>query len=280
MIPKALKRIVQVPTVERSAIIAEGMSLLAEHVSVLSDDAERLALAGGTRGARVIDSFIVEAVGSYLILADLARAGWKDSELVGEQATRFYDHLARAVYVDSTAARPATLGELRAYVGTLRPQFYLDGPEDTNWIFRNDLLAEREEVLYVDYVHYDDGFRTWTTPKRLEDWPRSRNSAVKLVLALDRSGLSTKRGVEIAAACWDGIDIGNDSLAWNQVRLCNRTVLDDLEAEGLHLDSWSEADRHRVLRRWTFPMNRIAVREERIAVGELEARRRLRLSER
>jgi hypothetical protein len=48
--------------------------------------------------------------------------------------------------------RPGTLAELQEYVDNHREEFYLDGPNDVDWIFRNEVLEGREGALYVDYV--------------------------------------------------------------------------------------------------------------------------------
>jgi hypothetical protein len=79
------------------------------------------------------------------------------------------------------------------YVDLLRRNYYLDGPNDVDWLFRNEIMAEREERLYVDYVETDDG-DMWISPRRYDGiGPRYASGAVELVGALSRAGMSNAR---------------------------------------------------------------------------------------
>ena len=79
----------------------------------------------------------------------------------------------------------------------LRTSHYLDGPNDIDWIFRNEIEARREELLYVDYVSSDNGDR-WQSPQQ---WDivgiGPPPTAVELVGAMHRTGFSTPAGLQI-----------------------------------------------------------------------------------
>jgi hypothetical protein len=49
-----------------------------------------------------------------------------------------------------------------------RKEFYLDGPNDVDWIFYNDILRTREETIYVDFVE-NDGQHVWHDPTVLDE---------------------------------------------------------------------------------------------------------------
>ena len=84
---------------------------------------------------------------------------------------------------------PADFAEVRRMVASMRPSLYLEGPEGFEWIFRNHLLAAREEGLYVDYVH-DSGGERWVTPAGREAIAFGAPSPVirELIVSLARLG--------------------------------------------------------------------------------------------
>lgn len=59
------------------------------------------------------------------------------------------------------------LTEAKRHVDRERRTLYLDGPNDIDWIFRNDITQRREEAMYLDYVAYRDHFHdehVWYSP--------------------------------------------------------------------------------------------------------------------
>ena len=55
--------------------------------------------------------------------------------------------------------------DLRRYVNQKRDEFYLDGPNEVDFIMRNSILQRREEFICVDYVEHDREGHRWTTPE-------------------------------------------------------------------------------------------------------------------
>src|ERR1700722_7943654 len=163
MEPRALKRILQLAEPKRLDAIAEGLGLLTEHVATLREDVVYLAEGARARGRAVLGAQSEEEAAKALILLDCVRMDWRDRKAVSRQIGRFYNHLARCIYADVTQMRPGDFREVRERVDWLRRSHHLDGPNDVDWIFRNPLIAEREDSLYVDYVHEEEGDR-WSTP--------------------------------------------------------------------------------------------------------------------
>lgn len=126
---------------ERLDAIAEGLGLLAEHVATLRQDVIHLAEADRPRGRAVLAAQSEEEAAKALILLDLVRMDWRDHKAVSRQIGRFYNHLARCIYVDAVQMRPADFREVRERVDWLRQSHYLDGPNDVDWIFRNQLSS-------------------------------------------------------------------------------------------------------------------------------------------
>ena len=154
---RALKSLMELPVAKRHDAIVEGLGLLVEHVTTLTDDLVYLTDGSRPRGALMLEAQAQEEAAKVLILLDLVRLGWRDPLKVKAQIARFYDHLSRCIYAEVSKMRPADLAEVRRMVEDMRQAYYLDGPNDVDWIFRNQLLSSREDGLYVDYVRYEDG---------------------------------------------------------------------------------------------------------------------------
>ena len=262
----------QLPQPERLDAIAEGLGLLAEHVATLRQDVMHLAEADRPRGRAVLSAQSEEEAAKALILLDLVRMDWRDHKAVSRQIGRFYNHLARCIYVDAVQMRPADFREVRERVDWLRRSHYLDGPNDVDWIFRNQLIAEREDSLYVDYVHEEEGNR-WTTPASKEGVDFGVDTAVQdLVGALHRTGCASRAGLEIVAAAWTAQPL-DDGTHWQDVVPVNRSIVAELAERGHALTDASADDARHVIGRWHFPLAGIDLTEIEVPLEQLEADR-------
>lgn len=273
MKPRDLVAVLNVPKAERLALIAQGLELLAEHVGTLRDDLIHLQSAGRSRGAAVIDGLASEEAAKMLILLDVVRMGWSDTDAVRGQLRNFYNHLARGIYARLIAGRPADLAEVRRYAEFLRRALYLDGPNDVDWIFRNSVEADREESLYVDYVT-SEGDSVWITPAGLSDLKLSSGPSmvVDLALALHRLGCTSEKGLEIIAEAWDGFPLDDDT-HWVKVEAVNKSILNKVHAAGLCSDSLTRADIRLALEQWIFPLGRVDLSPIKVTKTELLAER-------
>ncbi|MEU1200977.1 hypothetical protein ABZ446_32810 [Streptomyces sp. NPDC005813] len=273
MKPRDLVAVLNVPKDERLDLIAEGLELLAEHVSTLRDDLIHLQEAGRSRGAAVIDGLASEEAAKMLILWDVVRMGWTDIDAVRGQLRTFYSHLARGIYARLVEGRPADLAEVRGYAESLRHSLYLDGPNDVDWIFRNRVEADREESLYVDYVT-SEGDSAWITPARLSDlklssWP---SMVVDLALALHRFGCTSKEGLEIIAKEWEGVSLDDDT-HWVKVEAINKSILEKLGTAGLYSNDLTQVDVRLALEQWIFPLGGVDFSPIKVTKTELLAER-------
>lgn len=230
--------------------MAEGLSALAEHVSQLHSDAELLYEAGRVRGGAVVDSFAVEQAAAFLILLDLARVGWKvPQELMLGQIKRFYSHRQRGMYVEAYEGRPADLAEIEKFLHHFRRSHFLDGPNDVDWIFRNEIDAQRESALYVDFIASEDG-DYWESPADRSDYRHVPN-IVGLVESMNKIGLCTTQSLNASADTWAEIDIADRALHWQTVLQANQKIISHLEKSS----SATESDARRVTSLWIHPLN-------------------------
>lgn len=165
---------------------------------------------------------------------------------------------------------PADFAEVRRMVESMRPSLYLDGPSGVDWIFRNRLLANREEGLYVDYVHDDEGNR-WLTPATSDEISFGGPSPAirELVGSLERLGAMTEPGLAITAEAWAQVKI-TDNTHWQEVVQVNHEVAAKLIGEGLGKDA-TDADVKRVTGGWTFPLSDLDLSMIEVSRADLEA---------
>lgn len=213
-----------------------------------------------------------EEAAKSLILLDLVRMGWDDQAAASRQLGYFSQHLPRRIYAEMVEMRPATFGEVRGLVDSMRPSLYLDGPNDVDWIFRNQLIAEREQTLYVDFVDYE-GNCEWVTPAAYDRaFYGARTAVADLVIAMHKLGISSREGLDVVADVWAGRSIG-DETHWQEIVPINRRVLDEVAALGAAGANASADDATIVLDRWGFPMGNLDLRESQVDREALEKRR-------
>jgi hypothetical protein len=260
------------PEAQRLAVIAEGLGHLTEHVERLHGDLLHLVDEDRRRSAAVVDALAAEEAAKVMILLDLVRMGWADAEAVRRQIARFYQHMARGLYARLVAGRPASLGEIRGYAECLRQSLYLDGPNEVDWIFRNDILADREDSLYVDYVS-TEAQCFWTTPAGRDDYPALRPSMIiEVAIALKRVGCTGLQGLRFTAETWRDVVITDDT-HWQTVEQLNRVVLGRLNESGLFCPDLTGHDLRLACEQWTFPLYGIELEEAKVTTATLQAKR-------
>lgn len=266
------KQLLCTPAPDRNAVIAEGLGLLGEYIARLDQDAEILYADKRRESAAIVDIYATEAAASFMILLDLVRAGWdRDQKIISEQVRRFSSHLARGIYANLYTGSPATIGEMEDYAKLLRQSHYLDGPSGVDWIFRNDIDAEREGALYVDYVQLEDGYQ-WETPMRqvgthLLDG-RMVERVVEVALALRNIGVCEVGALDVVAETWRKIDITDHELTWLTVREANQDIVSRI------IDASADrTDLRAAVEWWIHPLNAIGMKEEEVKISNLQGLR-------
>ncbi len=270
---RAIGDIMQIPAAERPAILSQGLGLLVEHLGELRDASLRLRECAHARGAAILDCVRSEEAAKALVLVDVARLGWRDHTAVSRHLRHFSDHVARGIYAEVTALRPATFGEVRELVERMRRSQYLDGPNDIDWSFRNEIEAAREEAFYVDYIKDDDGHR-WISPRdRYSASTAVADGITDLVITLDHLGVFSAAGLGCVVTAWDGVEL-TDSYHWQDHVQRVEAALLAIERAGLVGRQATEGDVQLVYDRWTFPMGSLELVKRRIPSSELEDERR------
>lgn len=148
--------------------------------------------------------------------------------------------------------RPTSLAELQRYLDDDRADFYLDGPNEVDWIFRNAIIDAREGTLYVDYVQRDDGHH-WTDPGYLEDLFSASvpNAAITLCAGFYNCGVLTRDSLQVVADIWR-LESWSPS-TWSSARDLNLKTLQELDRRAFLQDQDPEVYGC-IVRDWQFPM--------------------------
>lgn len=253
---KAIKDLSQLAEDALFETVAEGLGHVLDNARRLCDDSEQLADCNRFQGSRVLRGIAEEEAAKFLILLDAVRCPRQPTARWSRQLARFNDHLAKGLYGRSYYWRPGTLGQLQEYLDREREDFYLDGPNDVDWIFRNYILQRREETLYVDFIVTEDG-RSWLHPGRFNNetgliLKGHRPQALEISQALSRCGVATARGLEVVATVWRQVSMRLD-LKWFDLRKLNHRTLEELESKGLLQEQPGEVY-EKVIGRWQFPL--------------------------
>lgn len=203
---RRLADLAQVSDAEFLSLLGEGASHSLQNAERLFADASTALHGGGRRGYLMLRNAAAEEAAKVLILLDAARCPRHESQDRGRQVGKFYDHLARMIYNEVADCRPADFRELERLVANLREEYYLDGPNGFDWIYRNRLLQEREGSMYVDFVETDGG-RRWEVPNQalaelLTQGPAIAPGALRIARHLDMVGVLGPAGFQIAAEVW------------------------------------------------------------------------------
>lgn len=263
----------QLPTEKRLTKIAEGLDLLVAQVVTLEGDLALLAEAEHWRGLDILSAQADEEAAKGLILLDFVRMDQGNDEALARQLGRFYNHLVRCIYAEMAQMSPADLAEVRRLIDSMRESHYLDGPNDVDWIFRNQLLARREESLYVDFIHDDEGDR-WVTPAANDTfmYPPSMAPVRKLVSALQRLGVMSVGGLAVVAKHWSSIEL-QDETHWQEVSGINRAIIEELVDRGITSREATSEDAALAIESWAFPMGDLDLEILPVDIAELEAKR-------
>lgn len=249
------------------AALAEGLALIAEHVIALERAIDATVAPQASAAIRVVSE---EEAGKYLVLLDAARCARAPIGTRTAQLKRANEHLAKGIYARAAELRPASFGELLGCVQPLRESHYLDGPIGVEWIFRNEIEAQREGQLYVDYVATDDG-DFWQSPgdrnHLLGDPP---SDACRLVAALHRAGFSTAQGLEVVNDVWHDFAPEPD-VDWRELQplvaatIARVSMETDVQAD--------HGDVSRIAQTWPYPLWHVDLTRIHVEPDELRGRR-------
>lgn len=247
--------------------VQEGMALCVSNAKRIGDDCVALMDTKRARGAEILRIAAEEEGVKVLILLDAVRCPRATFPAeFGRQLQYFNDHLAKGIYAEYCHRRPATFGDVRRWVDRERKEFYLDGPNDVDWIFYNDILRRREETIYVDFVE-NDGHHVWHDPLMLEAlglplMRRAETPVLRLLNALSEAGCLSSSSLDTIAEVWRPTTI-DDDLSWPDLRELNFKTLEVMEQRGV-LKTQADEVCSVIVNEWSFPMYPLDLRKERV----------------
>lgn len=254
--PRAIKDLAQLTASLFYREVAEGLGLVISNARRLYASAIALAETNHFHDARVLNALSEEEASKYLILLDAVRCPRKQFNRFADQLARFNDHLAKGLYARAYWLRPESLGQLQEYLDHYRVDLFLDGPNDVDWIFRNEIIRHREEALYVDYVAQDNS-HTWLHPGIYDNSSFSvladtEPMALRIAGNLHDAGVSIPGALAVIADVWQPLAM-TQALLWTEIRQQNYRTLECLEQKGF-LQERSPSESSEIVGRWQFPL--------------------------
>lgn len=253
--------------------ISFGLSIIIENAYSIEKSAEKLINdRNNIRGAHILRAVALEELAKCLILLDVIRCPRNNDIQFTVQLKKFNDHLSKGLYINYCEIRPATFSEVKEWVEIHRREYYLDGPNDVDWIFKNWILQQREENIYVDFIE-SNGDHFWITPKRYDEYALKRFNLeitpdiIKLVYAMADCGFFKKESIKIIANYWRSIEI-NDDLHWQLIREYNDYTLQLLNEKDL-LNDQPKYKYVLIKDRWFFPLYQLDMKIEKVNKNEL-----------
>lgn len=251
---RAIKDLTQLDEPDFYIAVAEGLELIVQHVLRLRDGAVTLAKASQHHAARVLTTLAEEEAAKVLILLDAVRCPRLPLDRFSRQLARFNNHLAKGLYARACGMRPVTLADLQAYIDIDRKDFYLDGPNDVDWIFRNQIMQDREGTFYVDYVAHDDGHQWWAPEALADTFPSflSIPCAVTTALHLSSVGALSTAALVLVARLWR-TRVPSPETHCSEIRKLNHLTLKKLDEQELLKKHPDDVYRW-IVQEWQFPM--------------------------
>jgi hypothetical protein len=263
---------------ERLRLIGEGLPVLLASAQELAD-AEKQLPREHQRARAILIGQAEEEAAKILILLDAVRCPPKRQKELNRTLANFYYHLARSIYAAASGWHAATLPELAGYVDYDRTSHYLDGLYWPDFLFRNDLLDEREGFLYADLID-KDGDLEWRKPgpsfggvpieHDLVGSNVPRFHALPFVEAFSRIGILTPEGLKVVADIWQSLTL-DERMHYSEIEALNCRTLETLEEHG-HLLKALEPDVRRVIG-WQWPMYSLEFTEIRVTEDEIQRER-------
>lgn len=266
---RQFKRLATTSKGQQEQLVVNGLQFIGANVVDLARELEACSGARAYRASRLLYNIGREEAGKFLVLIDAYRSPSSDQAALSRQFGRAGDHLAKLIYAQIADYSIASQAELLGAVNSHRQELYLDGPNDYDFIYRNDLLSERENALYVDLVDNEGDLNWWPpfAPDLGEHVPRS----MRIVQAILRAGLVSMDGLVALRSAWTGFDPHSDSNCWDWTERTTEALRQfpdlNIDGEGLGPEASFLADR------WPMPMVELDLSQSRATVEELVAER-------
>lgn len=270
---RRLSTISNLPWAKRIVAISDGLKAIHRNIASLRDTMKILKDNSDWRGYSLVQTLAEEEAGKYLILLDYVRYTNRDKAMADKHLRYFYDHFVRLLYAQLCQIRPATWGEILDWLERQRRSVFTDGPNDVDWVFRNEIVQNREGALYVDYVDMD-GEAFWISPTD-RDWnmqgmPELADSLViGLVERLEYVGTSSTCALKEINEEWADLRL-EPSTHWQEIRSKNIATLKRVEACRGSEEEIPRSVALGIIDTWSFPLHGVDLEIIKVNRAELE----------
>ena len=275
---RAIKDLCQLPDAKFFEEVATGIGHVVEVVARLDPAAHKLSEAGDHHPARILGNLAEEEAAKVLILVDAVRCPRSKQAERSRTLGYFYDHLAKGIYTQVCHWRPMDFAEVTRGVEQERVEYYLDGPNDVDWIFPNRITQQREDELYVGYIRDDSdeegqGERYWVCPRNDDLFGYRTHPVIDVARALHQVGATAPAALTVVAEVWRPVEVRSE-MRFDELERLNWRTLEVLEERGLLAAAPAEVNA--VIRdRWPFPLWPLDLRVRKVEKEHLrEVRRR------
>ena len=223
--------------------------------------------------------YAAEESAKVLILLDAVRCPRNPIE-ISRTLKYCYDHVVKGIYVKVCEWRPNNFAEICKHIEYERMDYYLDGPNDIDWISPNAITRDRERTIYVDYVRditEDHGECFWIRPSSIDvdGQEYDQPDAFTLTSTLHRVGITSPESLEIIAEIWRTF-VPNENTDVHEVINLVQTTLENLDEKDLisNVDSATES----LINMWPFPLWSLDLSAKRVSRENLRTYRSYRSS--
>jgi AbiV family abortive infection protein len=232
---RAIKDLCQLNDPKLFQEISTGMDLATSNARMIEQDASALHDIK-SNSYDILMAVACEEAAKTLLLLDAVRCP-RQSPNFSRQLERFNDHFSKDIYAEMCDWEPSSKKDLRRYLDIERQEFYLDGPNDVDWIFPNRIRHARERNMYVDYVQSEE-VHLWLDPFKHERiFSHYAPRVILIATSLQTTGCTHPTALSEIAAIWRPAVI-DDSFSRQALRELNRRTLHQLE----HLNLLDESD--------------------------------------
>lgn len=251
--------------------IAAGAALCVSNARQIDGDSFLLNDLKRPAGSEILRLAAEEEAAKVLILLDAVRCPRIERQSdFNRQLPYFNDHLAKGIYAQYCWRRPHSFSAVREWVDRERKEYYLGGPNNVDGIFYNEILRQREETIYVDYVE-NDGAHFWHDPRRTDELGlmpvNPRSLTLHLVSAFSKAGCLKPGALRILAKFWRA-QVIDERLTIHALFALNNKSLESLHAAGL-LETDDSDVINAIVNRWLFPLYPLDLRKDRVGKDEL-----------
>lgn len=273
MLSRQFKRLANLSAADRDQMLVDGLRLIGDRIEAYVSEWVAAESVGANRACKLLRNTAREEAGKFLLLLDHYRDPAASQAQRSKHFARAGQHLSKLIYAQIADYSIASFAELTSAVDRHRNSFFLDGPNDIDFIFSNELIRERESALYVDLVDYE-GDLEWDGEEHLDPWPANiLDRGVRLCLALRDSGMVSKAGFRALEDAWDGFDPHTEPhfVDWRSRTMRALKSYSDATTDTL-ADEWGSTSGS-VAQLWPMPMTRVDVSPNRNQVSDLQEER-------